>query len=702
MKDYGSSLPASVQKYAVSCLDGVDWLVETEVSEEDDVKFLYSSSSSESLWQQAEPWIFVKPKSCKLIGAFFDKKLEFIDVVNKEIAPKRFIVGVQPSTVQVSKKIFSRDDISVVNSETMQTDNSTNQVSARYIHAKAMYFEHKEQPLVISGSANPSAPAWLRGGKNKNAEAVLVRLDEAVPNIAKELGFQALDKAEVVTVDDITSTPVFKSDEGVVKYLLIATISHGELSVTIPRQRSDSKLFLYQSFGNKPAEYTLRKGSENFVFRLDDLVIIQLSSAMIRFSDNETANLLLHFVDQIESLAVKGNKKKFIDALGTLDTDFPDFKVFFNCLDKVIFKEKEITGSKDSDRAFGEESEEKVLEGQSLVVSWDAARHGQSCKRKRIKASDELTLLLDTFVYGLNYDSSTRNAFSGEDEFGRNEEELIDSDDEELDEEKKELAETKGLSAPEKRELCSKRLKKIASKMCKGLESLGRKKVTHLEILPKLLAVVSLFKELNQRSLNFDWVGNKYPILPLESVEKLFADVCKHWWGAGYGLLLDKSKDANLLDELDELVRLRGHLVWIAAYLNLKFDLNDLPSEKIASRNQRLWSNSVYILLAQMIADDELVYTEATNICSKDSGERLKWVEELSRFGSYLKDLKDSAKKMEAELSLPYQNGWVIHKNESFKGVRYCHNAADGRVDFACVSELGVTRTFLAEKMLAV
>src|SRR5262249_41712722 len=61
------------------------------------------------------------------------------------------------------------------------------------LHAKAMYIEADGQhDMLITGSANPSAPAWLAGKSHRNAEAMIFRAGLEARQIAQRLGLTTL------------------------------------------------------------------------------------------------------------------------------------------------------------------------------------------------------------------------------------------------------------------------------------------------------------------------------------------------------------------------------------------------------------------------------------------------------------------------------------------------------------------------------
>lgn len=697
--DYGSKLPNATKKALNAIVDGIDWLKPTEMSEEQNIHLFYSSRSTESLWDQVEPWIPEKPQQCQILGAFFDSRLDFVRQVQEDVSPAKMFVGIQPSTVQGPNALLSLKGVSTVNSEAMLSDTDNH----KYIHAKAIYIQDRVNPVLVVGSANPSSSAWLRKGDACNAEVVLVRMDKGVKSAATDLGFHLLTKAP--EVDSITAKRAFANESSANPDSVLVTsyLLGSQLVVDWNCVHKQTVICLENSSGEILEEILLKRGRSQHGIQIDASLRSELATASIWEANDRVARVLLFYADEIESITAKGTRKKFRDALGSLNTDSPELKILFNCLDKIIFDSKDKLLKTVSQRS-SHNIKEKENEGASLVVEWSGVSANIKGKSKRLRASDDLTSLLDAFVYGLGSEVVETSAFSAEDKFGRNEEELVGSDDEDDDNEgylEETLPAGNEMSDDEKIALCHRRIKTITNKICNSLDLLGKKKLTHLELLPTLLAVVSLLKELNQRSRQFDWIHKEFQILPSETIVKLFAKICEYWWGSNYGLLHQKDGDISIIDEVDELVRLRGLLVWLAWYVDIVYEPRVPFGEERDKRDSRLWMNSVYILLAQMTASDEMIEEEAARICASENKDCLKWFSELVKFGQYLNDSYRKARSNKGLLSQPCDGCWVLHKNEAFVGLRYCYSADGNSVKMPSVSKEGEYRIFTPEMLLA-
>lgn len=696
LADYGQKLPAATVKAINSTIEGINWIKKTPLNNGQKIQLLYSSKSTQSLWSQFLPLAPVNTNKSNLIGAFFDSRLGFIDAIRNDIQPKKMVVGIQPTTVSVSGELFNQNDITVVDTSGLLDENER----AKYIHAKAIYLEGDNSSALIVGSANPSTPAWLLTGSECNAEAVLVRADDGAEETAELLGLSSLSQLQQVTEVPEISLPTSESGKEKSSRVIVASLQEQHLIIQLPSGLTKPQLYLENVFGEILDKQHLATDKNNHKLRINDAGMKELVRASLWDDDEHIANVLIFFSDEIEAITARGNKKKLRDALGTLDTDSPELKVLFNCLDKIIFEKNDDSPSKVVARA-SKEDEELPEEGNSLVIEWAGVTKLQT-KNKRLKVADDLTTLLDAFVYGLGTQTLETTVFSAEDKFGRNEEELIGSDDEEDVSDQKVEQEDQGLlSDVQKLNLCQRRVNTIINKICNRLDFLKKKQLTHVELLPALLAVTSLLKELKQRSKTFNWIGEDVDILPKEAVTKLFAYICECWWGANYGLQQKVEGGSQLLEEVDEIIRLRGQLVWLSWYVGISFETSDRFWEEPKVRDSRLWMNSVYVLLAQMVASDDLLEEEASRICASENDACLKWYAEIVKFGRSLKGKYTQAIKDKSQLDKPKDNTWVLHESGAFSGLRYCHAADDKFARMASVAKEGEHKHFSVEKLLA-
>lgn len=128
-------------------------------------------------------------KRVTVVGPYFDSDLQFLKRLSAEFAPAELIVGVDPNTVSISEQAGR----ALRSAKFVETESLREGIG--YLHAKAILFECQGgQEVLITGSANPSSPAWLNPPNARNAEAVVLRITSGKNSVAKA-GHQGLGQA---------------------------------------------------------------------------------------------------------------------------------------------------------------------------------------------------------------------------------------------------------------------------------------------------------------------------------------------------------------------------------------------------------------------------------------------------------------------------------------------------------------------------
>ena len=167
------------------------------------------------------------------------------------------------------------------------------------------------------------------------------------------------------------------------------------------------------------------------------------------------------------------------------------------------------------------------------------------------------------------------------------------------------------------------------------------------------------------------------------------------------GLFNEQGVDEStlILTETDEFLRLQAHLIWFAWYAGISHQLVKGFNEDKRAQDHRLWMNSVYSLLAQVLHNNEFVEEEASRLSASESESCLKWYSSLNTFGMALRYKYERAFQSQSRLPRPSKASWVLHENAVFKGLRYCHNVEKNIAIMASISKPGVHRNFVIDKV---
>jgi len=699
LKDYGTSLPDAIKKQAANCLTGIDWLKASPQKDTDAIKLYYSSSSTPSLWAQVKPFVPKKPKVCKMIGAFFDEQLAFINTVEEDVHPSSIIIGVQPSTVYAPDTLFKQKNWCVVDSA-QSFSKELNKRSVGYIHAKAIYFEAKEKSVFISGSANLSAPAWTLTKNNTNAELVIFRNDKAIESVAGEMGFDRLDNAEKAKKDESNTRhnePILKNNT---VQLVISVIKNSRMEFTFLGQYKNVELCLHDNEGREIRRSKIEnKTLPNVVVEIDRQSIERSTHATLWMEGKHIGNILLFFQEKIESQSLRGSQRKLMDAFVSLETNSPDFKDLFNLVIHAVFNsdssgEAHKRGA--NEKALKEEGSTKEIN--NLVIDWNDVKKNQVTATKRMHTTDNLLLLLDYMVYSLNFNSMSASTLGGEDNLGRNEEEMVGADDEDYDNELVDdkdsptVVDIKGIQ-----NFYHKQLLKIADRLSKGLFALRDGKISRIEFLPKLLIVLQLYSLLKKQKDTFPWAVGKFDILPKDMMNNLFMDICNCWIGDKWDLI-EKENQFNIeLSAFDELIKCHSLLVWAAWYTDVNYVKRKPLAESDEEKDERHWNNALYVLLAQYVSGNEYLEEECIKVCSEAGAPCLAWLNGLIRMGKEFRVKLDVLSSLDCA---DKQGLLVRHKNNGFVGVRYCTELTGDMAIFPSIAEMGEFRQYKQQSIV--
>jgi hypothetical protein len=111
--------------------------------------------------------------------------------LQEDLRPSELIVGVEPASSKLSVAAARRlqgvrfVDARVVLAALTTRTSDSEEAGVPPLHAKMLWIEGDDRELLVTGSANPSRPAWLDTGTN--AEAILVRINpeaSTVENLA--------------------------------------------------------------------------------------------------------------------------------------------------------------------------------------------------------------------------------------------------------------------------------------------------------------------------------------------------------------------------------------------------------------------------------------------------------------------------------------------------------------------------------------
>jgi hypothetical protein len=607
--DYGNELPEGIKDSFVKITESCAWLRD-EISDVNSyASFYYSSYSTPSLWTQVSHKVPDNLVSILGVSAFFDNSLSFVKALSN-LNPDNFKIGIQNGTVKAPKELTSLNQIKIVDSSSLlEKDGSS------YIHAKLIYSESATEQLLITGSANLSAPAWLASGDHANAEAVVALHNQLAIEAKNSLGLDELNKATEINI--ISDDPVRESDsESDSVSFIVADYKEGEsLNITWNLNTSDIEIGYLNIFNKlSTISHKLQDGclliSEDHI-KNGEIIHIMSNHELVAY-------VMVHNNNQIREYSSSGKERRLRLALGSLNTSSPDVDVIFDLIGGLMLNDDDAGIKPKVVIPKGRPAVNKE-ERNTLISTLGDRRINAESGRYSLHCGDDISLIINALISGLNTGRSANSSGLNEDLLGRNEEEQIGQDD-------------------------SQDVENIS------FSNLEVDKHIRLKI-NSMLKRLNLYLQENGVESCHAALGVLILIHGLLDIRKESVEKCQL-----YKLLeiiannLLNDKDPILLDEFDnsvhssdEWTKLMGYVVWLASQLDITLHSKPSLSEIKANVDKINWENAIFFYLAQHLVVDEYAMKLTDRLIIDSGDDKMnQWLVYLKFIGKSPESVSDN------------------------------------------------------------
>lgn len=550
----------------------------------------------------------ISPNATRIgvIGAFFDREIELVAELAKRWPKAEVVVGIDPESVQLLAT---------------PTPGIARYVDARqlwsksqsYLHAKAIYFDADNASAFVSGSANPSRPAWM-GTASCNVEAVLLRIGCEAHEAAEATGLTDLfDLAEITpnAFDAITlrSAAEIKSSELAPVPLWTGVTDHDFAEVRIAMRGSKARIDRASLFGvdlHLIGEITspLTVGDEIVLSPGDDAARIR--SCSLYSQDILVARAMIHHPSVISVSSQSTRQYQIRSALSGLGSSEGDISKVIASVERVIFSDET---HKEIETILREhkENKPKVSNGvgpESLAVS--VADLPREKKKLRILKSGDLAYLLDVLLRRISegLDGTPLETDSS----GRSEEEQVGKDGEEETKPTESILQSTNLTDLQIALAVSRRARALTRRMVEQLQLATKDVARRASAVLQLIAVIALVRELRHLDKTPRWKKTGQLLVEDRDRRHLLDESLKHLLGSACRML-DEVDHATVADT-DEGVQLRVLLLWLA------WDLGEELTEQIgriwepSELQGKLCSNAAFLKLLPPISKDKVARSE--------------------------------------------------------------------------------------------
>jgi hypothetical protein len=580
------------------------------------------------LWEQIKRELGSAVTSVTVAGAFFDKELEFLRTVRRDYKQAKVTVAVDPATVVLSPLAKALKGVAFVRGDRLGEEDGAG-TGRRYLHAKSIYLRGKSGVAAFAtGSANPSAPAWLRSDVSANVELMVAQFGKAAVDTAKILGFADLEGGEPLIARDwqqVGANVTNEADGAAPSHRFgVAVAEAGGISVDSRLLRGLNVrrvlLRLRDTAEQVQAEPPVLDGEQAFI-DCDEAIVPKTSMVELWGAKGIIAQCLVHHVREVEEHSRTGTQRKFRDALQSLHTDSPNIELLIHCIDKIVFtpeRAEEIRPRRPADT-----KPDAAEEPDTLAI--DVADVKKRGRKHRLRHASDFGYLLDTLIYHLRVQDD--RIIEEQDLFGRNEEEQVGKDDDERKERPRMTVEEQVALL----QLCHRKVATVISRMIAQMEAYHDGQQTLFDVLVRLLAVLAVLRELRSCDGRVAWVQKGQTTVPEEERLRLLDETVLNLFERNPR---DKNSSMLNLEPLgedfkmsDDVARLKGLILWLGWDCGLTFDAHAPFNESREERDERLRNNAIILALAQMIQSEEVVIDEARRSIGSLTSSELTWLE---------------------------------------------------------------------------
>ncbi len=596
------------------------------------------SPSGPSLIDQLFEKVSPNVKRIGVIGAFFGRDQIFIKELQTRWPTAEVVVGIDPETVQLAGNPDATTG-KYVDARPLWSDNSG------YLHAKVLYLETDidATDTFVSGSANPSRPAWITTSAGSNVEAILLHVGTKARALAESTGIRgvfdlpalspdvcmsiAQRSAARVSDDQTASLPVWTG---------VADPDVGQLRISCRGESPDiTAVALLGPNMERLEDVEQIEVAGNQIVLRPSIELTQIRSCLLVNRDDPVARAMILHPSVLASASRSSRQYQIRSALSALGSSEGDISKVIASVEKVIFAD---ATAHEVNLAVREHQERRArihpaAGPESLAIS---VADMPKAKKIRLLNSGDLAYLLDVLLRRLSEGLDTLSVET--DKAGRTEEEQIGQEETEPVVSEQGTQPATSLSDQEIAMRVARKARALTRKMVNQLELAARDKSRQAGAVMQLIAVLALLRELRHLDKQKRWRSTWQPLVEERDRRYLLDESIRYLLGSTTHLIdvVDKAVD----ESTDEAVQLRVLLLWLA------WDLEEELTEQIdhiwnvQELQAKLKVNAVFFKLMPEIAIDEAACSDLKESIAKTVRETPRsaiqaanWFERHQKFG---------------------------------------------------------------------
>lgn len=402
------TIPRQIQEMVVRVREFAPWINTQSSDSVSEVRLLSGRAGAPSLWEQLRRFVNVPAREVFLTGAFFDTELAFLSQIQSDLKPERTVVAVDPNTVVMPPTPSRLSGIRFVQATNLGNDNQQD-IAPGYLHAKGLFLRLQNNECVfVSGSANPSRPAWLASEKEGNTELMVARLGASAERVAGDLGFTEIPNLPPLRDSEWQSIAhnkvphAGKTTSRVNFGVAVVLDSEVQIGADLAKRLKHSSTVLMDANRQEIARGRgLKMIDEGLVATFTREQLSQACFLRCVLDDQDAIELLLHHARVVEEQARTGVQKQFKTALLSLNTDAPNIELLIECLDKIVFSDAASLNPPSSGSASPTQPTASEENSKPTSLAIDLEELSQRQTGRRLRHSSDFGYLLDTLIFHL-------------------------------------------------------------------------------------------------------------------------------------------------------------------------------------------------------------------------------------------------------------------------------------------------------------
>ena len=533
----------------------IPWLDGPVPVEPRDRIFMATTGRDSDLWSRIRPLVPKRPSTVFVCGPFFDRKLSFLQRLLDDVKPGKLIVGVDPESVEMDMvAAHGIRGAEFVNISGLPRVPNRRVEGARYLHAKILWFQGSDGELLVTGSANPSEPAYMATAGSRNAEAVVIdRRDGA----AKTLGLDVLASAPRVKRTDWERVAARHTDRAASR-----SDASGSVVLAVPTDEGFTLehpigegliLKAYGADGSLLGQATT--GTDNPTeIHTADAVRDGAQTLRGNRSRHKPVVVLVHRPHEV-GRHVGGNRQRELrKALGALEEDPTQLDALLALTQKVIFESDEVIRPESPIRKKPKAAVKQSHDAGPESLAVDAAGRRVGRRRRRL-ASGDILVLLDALMYRL------REGMAGPASPPSPSEEILPPGEDDVGDEDT-------MPPPQYERLAETCRRKVGSLVRRMVKQLGKSRSEGARRgVVQLAAVLSVVYTLRRMEQRAEWRSRRLELVDRHHECQLFEDggLALTWGNSSLALEALKEGDGEAFQELSLAIGLLAWLAWDVA-----------------------------------------------------------------------------------------------------------------------------------------